>query len=282
MLWVDMCHRLSEDWASGSFVADFELQQVSPTDLVGPGPSIPALRPDIICFDYDYPDMTSLQQLSAAKKHHPSIPILMLTLQRSADLAVWAIRARVFDYLIKPLDAAEIEQFALRLKSVLEAKRSQSSRQAISSTPRAPREARYYARAAARTRVQKAIPHVAKHFATRISEPQVAELCGLSPFRFSREFRATFGRSFQEYLCNLRVAEARRLLENYAMPVADIGAAVGFDDPSYFARVFRRTVGMSPSDFRSSLGAQDSAPPPAILPSLLPRRINQRHTKSRN
>jgi YesN/AraC family two-component response regulator len=265
MLWVDMCHGMSEDRAPGSFAAQFELQQVSPTELIDPGPSIPALRPDIVCFDYDYPDLAALQQIPAAKKRHPSLPILMLTLQRSADLAVWALRARVLDYLIKPIDAAEIEQFTSRLKSVIEAKRSQGSRQAISSAPRAPREARYYARVAARARVERAIPHIAKHFATRISEPQVAELCGLSPFRFSRQFRASFGICFQEYLSNLRVSEARRLLENHVMPVADIAAAVGFDDPSYFARVFRRTVGMSPSDYRASLGHENPASSQAIV-----------------
>jgi YesN/AraC family two-component response regulator len=259
MLWVDMCQGAPEERASGSFAADFELREVPLDDVVGADSSLDLLRPDILCFDYDYPDMAALRQIPAAKKRHPSIPILMITVQRSADMAIWALRARVFDYLIKPVEAAEVEQLAVRLKTVLELKRSQNRRQSISSTPRAPREARYYARAAASTRVQRAVPHIAKHFATRLSEPQVAELCGLSPFRFSREFRATFGMSFQDYLCNLRVTEARRLLENYTMPIADIGAAVGFDDPSYFARVFRRAVGQSPSDYRASLNSSDSA-----------------------
>lgn len=254
MLWVDMCHGAPEDRASGSFAMDFDVQQVHPADVVGPDSSVDALRPDVICFDYDYPDMAALRQIPDTKTRHPSIPILMLTVQRSADLAIWALRARVFDYLIKPIESADVEQFLLRLKPVLEVKRSQGRRQTIAPTPRAPREARYYARAVARTRVQRAIPHISKHFATRLSEPQLAELCGLSPFRFSREFRATFGMSFQDYLCNLRVSEARRLLENYSMPIADIGATVGFDDPSYFARVFRRSVGISPSDYRAALG----------------------------
>jgi|MudIll2142460700_1097286.scaffolds.fasta_scaffold02512_4 YesN/AraC family two-component response regulator len=258
MLWIDRCFSAPEDRAPESFTAHFELHTASSTEIIDTGGPVTALRPDVICFDYDYPDMAALRQIPETKRHHPSIPILMLTLQRSADLAVWALRARVFDYLIKPLDAADVEQCLVRLKSVLEARRSQGRRQAISSNPRAPREARYYAREAARTRVQRAIPHIAKHFATRIGEPAVAELCGMSPFRFSREFRAAFGVSFQEYLCNLRLTEARRLLENYAMPIADVGAAVGFEDPSYFARVFKRVVGLSPSDYRASLGREES------------------------
>lgn len=259
MMWIDMCFGRPEERATEAFAGHFELHAAAPADLAdGAGPVV-AIRPDVICFDYDYPDLAALRQVPDTKSRHPSIPILMLTVQRSADLAIWALRARVFDYMIKPLDADEVEQCTTRLKSVLDAKRSQNARRSITSTPRAPREARYRARAAARTRVQRAIPHIAKHFATRISEPAIAELCGMSQFRFSREFRATFGESFQEYLCKLRLTEARRLLENHVMSIADIGAAVGFDDPSYFARVFKRTMGLSPSDYRASLGREEFA-----------------------
>ena len=267
MLWIDMCFGMPEERANEAFAAHFEVHTASPVELADAAGPVVSLRPDVICFDYDYPDLAALRLVPDTKNRHPSIPILMLTVQRSADLAIWALRARVFDYMLKPLDAAEVEQCAVRLKSVLDAKRSQNGRRSIDSKPRAPREARYQARAAARTRVQRAIPHIAKHFATRINEPQVAELCGMTPFRFSREFRATFGVSFQEYLCNLRLTEARRLLENYAMSIADIGAAVGFDDPSYFARVFKRSVGLSPSDYRASLGREDSGEPSATAPS---------------
>jgi AraC-like DNA-binding protein len=269
MLWIDMRFGASDERAHESFSPSFDLHMASPSEIAGAGGPVAALRPDVICFDFDYPDLAALRRIPEAKKLHPSLPILMLTIQRSADLAIWALRARVFDYLIKPLDPADVEQCTARLKSVFDAKRSQGSRRAISSTPRAPREARYRAREAARTRVQRAIPYIAKHFATRVSEPDVAELCGMSPFRFSREFRATFGVGFQDYLCNLRLTEARRLLENYAMPIADIGAAVGFDDPSYFARVFKRSVGLSPSDYRASLGRRECAEAEAPAPGAL-------------
>lgn len=259
MLWIDRCFSSPGDRAAEYFAAHFNLLLASSTEAIDSGGPVARLRPDVICFDFDYPDIAALRQIPDAKKRHPSIPILMLTVQRSADMAIWALRARVFDYLIKPLEATDVEQCISRLGSILDAKRGQSRRQAITSTLRAPREARYYAREAARTRVQRALPHIAKNFATRITEPDIAALCGMSPFRFSREFRATFQVSFQEYLCNLRVTEARRLLENHVMPIADVGAAVGFDDPSYFARVFKREVGVSPKDYRASLGRESAA-----------------------
>jgi two-component system response regulator YesN len=46
--------------------------------------------------------------------------------------------------------------------------------------------------------------------------------------------------------------QAKRLLANPSMPVADVAAAVGFNDPSYFTRVFRRQEGVSPSEYRAT------------------------------
>ena len=65
---------------------------------------IAALKPDIICFDYDCPDVAGLNLLRQVKKDFPSVPILMLTEHNSEELAVWALRSRVWDYFVKPID----------------------------------------------------------------------------------------------------------------------------------------------------------------------------------
>jgi AraC-like DNA-binding protein len=65
-----------------------------------------------------------------------------------------------------------------------------------------------------------------------IPESEVALLCNMSPSRFCREFKAAFAVTFVEYLATYRVSQAKRLLANPAMPVADVAVAVGFNDPS--------------------------------------------------
>ena len=80
----------------------------------------------------------------------------------------------------------------------------------------------------------------------------MALLCNMSPSRFCHEFKATFAVTFVEYLAQYRMEQAKRLLVNPTMPVADVAVAVGFNDPSYFTRVFRKQEGVSPSEYRAT------------------------------
>jgi AraC-like DNA-binding protein len=75
----------------------------------------------------------------------------------------------------------------------------------------------------------------------------------MSPSRFCREFKAAFAVTFVEYLATYRVAQAKRLLANPNMAVADVAVAVGFNDPSYFTRVFRKQESVSPSAYREDV-----------------------------
>lgn len=59
--------------------------------------------PHLICFDYDYPNGKRLKVLQEIKHRFPSIPILMLTVQHSEELAVWAFRTGVRDFIVKPI-----------------------------------------------------------------------------------------------------------------------------------------------------------------------------------
>src|SRR5215467_5152655 len=83
---------------------------------------------DAILFDFDYPDMSGLKLIPDAKVRWPSAPILMLTLQSSVELAVWALRSRVFDLAVKPATPKEIERMLERVAAAISARRSQIER----------------------------------------------------------------------------------------------------------------------------------------------------------
>ena len=61
------------------------------------------------------------------------------------------------------------------------------------------------------------------------------------------------GTTYRTVVDELRFNEAKKLLENTSARVIDIAAAVGFDDPAHFARMFRRVGGLSPREFRNSM-----------------------------
>jgi AraC family transcriptional regulator len=78
----------------------------------------------------------------------------------------------------------------------------------------------------------------------------LARQANLSPFHFARAFKASTGVPPHRYLVQLRIEKARELLEASDLLIGEIAARVGYDDPGYFARLFRREVGATPAQYR--------------------------------
>ncbi|MDF2232611.1 helix-turn-helix domain-containing protein [Albimonas sp. CAU 1670] len=83
-----------------------------------------------------------------------------------------------------------------------------------------------------------------------------ARALGYSATHLGRLTRAHAGQSPAAFLTALRMQEARRLLAYTLMDVAEVGYRLGYEDPSYFSRAFRRETGLSPSDFRAPYRAE--------------------------
>lgn len=84
-----------------------------------------------------------------------------------------------------------------------------------------------------------------------LSLQKVAKAVHVSPTHFSAVFSRETGETFSDYLAKIRMANARRFLKTTAMSAAEISEKVGYKDPQYFSRVFKREVGMSIRSFRT-------------------------------
>ena len=80
-----------------------------------------------------------------------------------------------------------------------------------------------------------------------------ATSAGISVNYLSRQIKQATGRSAGTWIDIARVVKAKRLLSSTSMAIIDISAAVGLDDQSYFARFFKREVGLTPTDYRKSM-----------------------------
>ena len=78
----------------------------------------------------------------------------------------------------------------------------------------------------------------------------MVERSGLAERSFKRRFKAATGYSAIDYVQALRVEEAKQLLETSDLPVDDVTRSVGYEDPAYFRRLFRRLTGLVPSEYR--------------------------------
>ena len=89
-----------------------------------------------------------------------------------------------------------------------------------------------------------------ENFAEAGSLQQVVDRANIPERTLKRRFRAATGMTLIEYLQNLRVEKAKRLLEISSLPVDEISAETGYEDASFFRRLFKRRTGLTPSQYR--------------------------------
>lgn len=261
LLWVDLCCGARMAAASVEFARHCDLRA---TDQHHLWTSLSlATTSDVVCFDLEHPDMSCLKFITDTKVKFPSVPIIMLMAQQSTDVVVWALRTRIFDVLLKPLAARDVLRCVQRLSPVLEARRTQSTRNNATGAETIPDEARYHARRNSRGKLDSVLGYIEKNYAHPISEQEVARECGMSQFEFSRAFRAAHGVTFRDFLSDCRLVQSKRLLGIPQVAVGDVAAMAGFNDPSYFARLFRKRTGISPTAYRAKqLAAQKTSEKP--------------------
>jgi AraC family transcriptional regulator len=84
----------------------------------------------------------------------------------------------------------------------------------------------------------------------QITLEELAACAGLSPSHFSHQFKASTNTSPYKYVLSLRIGLGKKMLKNPNFSVLDVSLAAGFENQQHFATVFRRMVGVSPSDYR--------------------------------
>ena len=93
--------------------------------------------------------------------------------------------------------------------------------------------------------------YIQTHYDEPLSLGDIASYIGMSEQHLIRTFRKESGVTPIEYLKRYRIRQAKQLLAAGSLSITKVAMAVGFSDSSYFARVFRREVGMSPSAYQS-------------------------------
>lgn len=98
---------------------------------------------------------------------------------------------------------------------------------------------------------------ILKHrFAEPLSLDSVADQIGMSPGRLSRIFASETGQGFSDYLIEIRIGWARRLLSQPGASVKEVSRACGYPDQNYFARLFKRVTGLTPSSYSGATGQE--------------------------
>jgi AraC family transcriptional regulator len=100
-------------------------------------------------------------------------------------------------------------------------------------------------------RLKRVLDYIADSLEENISLSQLAAIAGMSPHYFSQLFKQSTGRAPHQYVLLRRIERAKEQLRNPKRSIIDTGLDAGFENPSHFARVFRKFEGTTPSKFRA-------------------------------
>ncbi len=94
---------------------------------------------------------------------------------------------------------------------------------------------------------------IEKNYNTEITLEEVAHHIGVSPYYFSKIFKAYFGKNYMDYLTDLRIEKAKDMMRNGVDSIKEICYEVGYNDPNYFSRVFKKVEGVTPSEYKNRI-----------------------------
>ena len=100
--------------------------------------------------------------------------------------------------------------------------------------------------------MQEVATYIYNHYSERLILEDVAKKFNLSRSYLSKKFKSVTGFGFKEYIINVRIQHACKLLLNTNKSITDIAFECGFNDSNYFGDAFRRTKGISPNKYRKN------------------------------
>lgn len=98
--------------------------------------------------------------------------------------------------------------------------------------------------------IRKAKAYMAEHFSENITLDTVANFVGWNAAYLSMQFKKSAGIGFSEYLTFLRIEKAKQMIKETDTPITQIAEAVGYFDYRYFSRIFKKNIGLKPSEYR--------------------------------
>lgn len=226
----------------------------------------------IAIMDIEMPGINGIGAAEKIRETDRDCCIIFLTAFDEFSYAKKAITVRALDYLLKPYEEKELmlvleeamrlteerlasKEKALESAALNAALGQEVSRLASASAPEPVYEDEHAEAEAARlARVMDMISgYIEQHYMHEFSMQDVARIMNYSEAYFCKLFKQCFGQNFTSYLTEYRVDEAKKMLAQPTVNVKEVGKAVGYGDANYFAKVFKRITGQSPTEYRQEI-----------------------------
>lgn len=224
--------------------------------------------PRILILDIEMPRVTGLEAAERIRLKDSECSIIFLTAFDEFSYAKKAITVRAMDYLLKPCAEKELiaaVEEAMRRADAAEERQKKAAALASDGPAPVPETEKTAGTAAGQNSLgekgfsgqQEAIrAYIDRHYMFDLSVQDMADELGYSEAYFCKLFKQYFGQSFVSYLTEYRISLAAGMLGDGSVSIKDAGKAVGYPDPNYFTKVFRRIKGISPTEFRNNAQKQ--------------------------
>ena len=210
---------------------------------------IDTLRPDIVIMDINIPIMNGLKVIQLSRIKHPNTAFVIVSGYDDFSYCREALRLQITDYILKPvnyeefgtcIDSLKISLFERRVSSAAEPEKQEE--RAITGITR----------------------YLQEHLAEEISLSVLAEQFHLNPQYISQLFKSEIGVNFLVYLTNIRMEKAKKLLLSTALSIAEVAEQSGYGDYRVFTKVFKKSEGITPSQYRRDFLEGDRVHEPCI------------------
>lgn len=197
--------------------------------------------PDLVITDIKMPVMDGLELAKQLHSSYRFIKILIISGYSEFEFARKAIEYDVRGFLLKPINKEKLEQALTKV--LIELNKDAESLNSI---------ALENAKSMSKEQIIDCVEHYIKeNFKTEIRISDIADYMGFTPDYISHLFKKHKRESPIKYLTTLRINYAKQLLiNNPELDVGVIGEMAGYSDPTYFSKVFRKQVGVYPSQYR--------------------------------
>ena len=194
---------------------------------------IDSLVPDLVIMDINIPILNGLKVIQLSRIKHPDIAFVIVSGYDDFSYCREALRLQITDYILKPVNYEEFGACIDRLRiSLFQRNRSREE-------------------SAGEERVIVGITrYLQEHLAQELSLGVLSEEFHLSAQYISQLFKSEIGVNFLSYLTGIRMERAKQLLLSTALPIAEVSAQSGYGDYRVFTKVFKKSEGVTPSQYR--------------------------------
>ncbi len=216
----------------------------------------------IAILDIEMPGINGIEAAEKIREKDKECCIIFLTAFDEFAYAKKAISVRAMDYLLKPYDEKELMLVMEEAMRIAESRNAREEKppqeQPLSgeqeTEKEAPGESPITESDNESVRMLRMAEEISRfvrdNYMFEISMNDLAHRMNYSEAYFCKLFKLCFGCNFTSYLTEYRVEVARKLLEEPTTNIKAVSKAVGYADPNYFAKVFRRVAGVSPTEYR--------------------------------